>query len=105
MLQAPGADDVFIFIIPRSLSKIDWLICQACGLPQFLFEGCCLDPDCHPHTFRVDWGCIHCGFSLSDGADQAGYDVKAGKRMRKIQLLREMQRDALRQYAMAPDAG
>lgn len=88
------------FIIPESLEKKDWLMCSACGLPQYLFEGCCLDPDCEPHKFRVDWGCVHCGCPLDANADSAAqYNVAAGKAERKTETnWRKMQRASIRQY-------
>lgn len=103
------------FLIPDSLSKKDWLMCRACGLPQFIHMTCCMDVNCDPHKFRVDHGCTHCGFDLSPDADPKGYDVEAGRaRRREYDALhpsefddgfltwRWKQERALKQYAEAP---
>lgn len=98
-LSYPQASSVVIFTVPKSLEKKDWLMCPACNLPQFLHEGCCLDPDCHPHTFRVDWGCVHCGCPLDANAKSvANYDVATGKASRRRAPWRKMQKSAIRQY-------
>jgi len=92
-----------IYVVPKSLTKKDWLICSACGLPQELEWNCCLDVNCCPHCFRVDQGCIHCGFSLKLGADPTGYDVEAGK-IRVVAtsdnpaFLREGRQEAIKDY-------
>lgn len=72
-------------------------MCNACGLPQYLHDGCCFDPACDPHMFRIDY-CVHCGFGPVI-ADPTGYDVEAGKtRMANDPDLQHMQDWAFRRY-------
>lgn len=81
-----------------SFSKDDWLMCSACGGPQYLFVGCCFDPDCDPHVFRVDWGCVHCGHPLT-GVCIEHYDVNSGKQQRTGVDWQDLQFQARLQYA------
>jgi len=92
-IEVLEADDVAEFVIPKSLEKKDWLMCPKCGLPQFLFRGCCLDPNCEPHVFRVDWGCIHCGSSLDPDANLLDSDAQEPPLW-----MQRLQERALRQY-------
>lgn len=102
-LVHPTPESAFVFIIPKSLSKKDWMMCKACRQPQYLHKGCCLDPDCDPHVFRVDEGCVHCGFSLAEDADPNGYDVETGKAELGVhEEMHSMQQEALRQYEQTP---
>ena len=95
----PGPSDVVPFVLAKSFKKEDWLMCNACGLPQLMHEGCCFDPDCYPHVFRTDY-CVYCGFGYVT-ADPAGYDFVAGKaKMASDPDLRKMQERALCQYNM-----
>lgn len=94
----PKPEHVATFVLAQSFLAQDWLMCPACGGPQYLFEECCFDPDCVPHVFRIDWGCIYCGHPLST-EHIAGFDVEAGKRERSDVFWHELQEEARVQYA------
>ena len=57
-------------------TKATWPKCPACGKPAYWHQGCCDDPECEPHTFRLDL-CFHCGFDQTCQTVEA-YDVQTG---------------------------
>lgn len=95
--RLPSPEHTVQFQLAKSLSKEGWLMCPACGLPQMFCQGCCFDPACEPHAFKVS-KCPHCGFDLRSDADPKAHDVKKGKAERQHRTWRGIQKRIIAEY-------